>query len=226
MAVEERPGRAAAKGLIALSLVAGLLFGVSGDAGWVEAWLFVAMFLGGQVAAFRVMGPDLRAERSRVQPGTKSWDKVILALIAVLLPLGTWTLAALDHRHRWSGGAHMVWTAAGFALLLAGIGIILWAIATNRFFSAGVRIQRERGHTVVSDGPYAYVRHPGYAGMLAFVVGTPLALGSRWALAPSALYAMVLIVRTVLEDRTLAAELDGYAEYRERVRSRLVPSLW
>jgi protein-S-isoprenylcysteine O-methyltransferase Ste14 len=89
-----------------------------------------------------------------------------------------------------------------------------------------VRIQADRGQTVVSSGPYAYVRHPGYLGILALTIGTPFALGSRWALLPAALGMIVLIVRTVLEDGTLQAELAGYSEYTHRVRSRLIPRVW
>jgi protein-S-isoprenylcysteine O-methyltransferase Ste14 len=99
-------------------------------------------------------------------------------------------------------------------------------MVTNRFFSATVRIQADRGHVVVDRGPYRYVRHPGYAGALAFTLASPVALGSWRALIPAALTAAVLVLRTALEDRTLRAELTGYREYAGRVPGRLVPGLW
>jgi protein-S-isoprenylcysteine O-methyltransferase Ste14 len=102
----------------------------------------------------------------------------------------------------------------------------IWATAVNRFYGRFVRIQRERGHVVISDGPYRYVRHPGYLGQIVFSVASALALGSLWALIPGGLFAVLLVVRTALEDRTLQAELEGYEAYTRRVRHRLVPRIW
>lgn len=220
--------KAVVKMVVLQILLAGVLFGGSGDGRWGAGWLLLAVFVAAQVAALREMKrqPDLMVERSKLQPGTKPWDKLLVALLALVVPLLTWITAALDHRFGWTGRAHVASIAAGFAAIVLGIRLAQWALGVNRFFSATVRIQSDRGQTVVSSGPYAYVRHPGYAGMLALTVGTPLALGSRWALLPGALGVIVLIVRTVLEDSTLQAELAGYAEYTHRVRSRLVPYVW
>ena len=220
--------KALVKATVVLGILAGLLFGGSGDGRWVAAWLLMAVFATGQLAAFQEMKrqPDLLVERSKVQPGTKRWDKLLVALLAVVVPLLTWITAALDHRFGWTGREPIVNVGAGLVLMLLGFRLIQWAIAQNRFFAATVRIQTDRGQTVVSSGPYAYVRHPGYVGMLAFTIGTPLALGSRWALLPAALGVVVLVVRTALEDGTLQAELPGYADYTRRVRSRLVPHVW
>ena len=220
--------KALVKGIVVQGVVVGVLFGGSGDGRWVAAWLLLAVFVAGQVAAFREMKrqPDLLVERSKLQPGTKPWDKLLVALLALVVPLLTWITAALDHRFGWTGREQIARVAAGFVLMALGIKLTQWAIAENRFFAATVRIQTNRGQTVVSSGPYAYVRHPGYTGMLALMIGTPLALGSRWALLPAALGVVTLIVRTVLEDCTLQAELAGYADYTRRVRSRLVPYVW
>ena len=97
---------------------------------------------------------------------------------------------------------------------------------TNTFFSGTVRIQHDRGHAVISDGPYGWVRHPGYAGWSLSLITTPLMLGSFWALIPGALAALLLIVRTVFEDQTLQGELEGYSDYAQRVRYRLLPGVW
>jgi len=220
--------KALVKGIVVQGVVVGVLFGGSGDGRWGAAWLLLALFVIAQVAAFREMKrqPDLLVERSKLQPGTKPWDKLLVALLALVVPLLTWITAALDHRFGWTGREQIARVAAGFVLMALGIKLTQWAIAENRFFAATVRIQTNRGQTVVSSGPYAYVRHPGYTGMLALMIGTPLALGSRWALLPAALGVVTLIVRTVLEDCTLQAELAGYADYTRRVRSRLVPYVW
>jgi protein-S-isoprenylcysteine O-methyltransferase Ste14 len=99
-------------------------------------------------------------------------------------------------------------------------------MATNRFYSRYVRIQTERGHTVVMTGPYRFVRHPGYVGIIVFMLASGLALGSLWALIPAGILVVILVVRTGLEDRTLQAELPGYKEYARHVRYRLVPGVW
>jgi protein-S-isoprenylcysteine O-methyltransferase Ste14 len=99
-------------------------------------------------------------------------------------------------------------------------------MSANRFFANTVRIQTERGHKVVCTGPYALVRHPGCIGMIGFALSSPLALGSRLAYIPSAISLVVFVVRTALEDRTLQAELEGYADYARRVRWRLLPGVW
>jgi len=105
-------------------------------------------------------------------------------------------------------------------------GLFSWAMASNKFFSATVRIQDDRGHTVASGGPYQYVRHPGYVGYIASWIATSLALGSLWALFPAGLVMCLMVVRTVLEDKTLLEERDGYPDYAARVRYRLLPGVW
>ena len=114
------------------------------------------------------------------------------------------------------------------ALVIAALGYALgtWSMAANAFFSTVVRVQEDRDHAVATAGPYHYVRHPGYAGSFAFELATPILLGSLWALVPGGLAALLLVIRTALEDRTLHNELDGYEAYAKRVRYRLLPGLW
>jgi protein-S-isoprenylcysteine O-methyltransferase Ste14 len=97
---------------------------------------------------------------------------------------------------------------------------------SNKFFSSVVRIQKDRGHTVVAGGPYRFIRHPGYTGMSAFTLATPLILNLLWALVPAAATAALTLLRTLLEDRTLHNELDGYSDYARRVRYKLMPGFW
>jgi protein-S-isoprenylcysteine O-methyltransferase Ste14 len=104
--------------------------------------------------------------------------------------------------------------------------LFVWATAANTFFSRIVRIQPERDHTVVTGGPYRYVRHPAYAGAILYELAVPVLLASWPSLIVSSLNVLLLILRTALEDRTLQAELIGYSDYARRVRVRLLPGIW
>jgi protein-S-isoprenylcysteine O-methyltransferase Ste14 len=108
----------------------------------------------------------------------------------------------------------------------SGHALLVWSMVANAYFSLIVRIQADRSHQVVSSGPYRFVRHPGYLGSILFFLSTSLLLGSWWALIPGAAAALLIVIRTALEDRTLHAELPGYADYVERVRYRLLPGIW
>ena len=133
--------------------------------------------------------------------------------------------AGLDFR--WHGLRFPMWvTLAGLLVAMSGAAVTATAMYANRFFSSTVRIQTDRGHAVVSSGPYGLVRHPGYVGMFLAYLAMPVALGSLWALTPAVLTAILLVIRTALEDRTLRAELPGYAEYAATVRYRLLPGVW
>ncbi|MGB0068047.1 MAG: isoprenylcysteine carboxylmethyltransferase family protein, partial [Isosphaeraceae bacterium] len=113
-----------------------------------------------------------------------------------------------------------------YVLLVAGLAGMTWAESVNKFFEQTVRIQTDRGHRVIDTGPYALVRHPGYVAACLLFMGMPLALGSLWALIPAVLSCLLLVLRTIWEDRTLRDELVGYEEYTQRVRYRLVPGVW
>jgi protein-S-isoprenylcysteine O-methyltransferase Ste14 len=209
--------------------MASVLRFVSGRTDWSRAWIYVGFTMGFMVFGCIVLArlsPDLLAERSKVRHGTKTFDKWLVPFVALIGPLGTWCVAALDVRAHWPPMVPVWWSVAAFAVCGMGLLLAFWAMLTNRFFSATVRIQEERGHVVIDGGPYRYVRHPGYTGSLALSLATPVALGSWLALIPAAFLALVLAVRTALEDRTLRTELKGYEEYASRVRSRLVPGLW
>jgi protein-S-isoprenylcysteine O-methyltransferase Ste14 len=169
--------------------------------------------------------PELLAERSNIKAG-KSWDKAIVGIVVLLGPVATWITAGLDNRFHWSEGMPPLAFSAGVTVAALAAALIAWAMRSNKFFSSVVRIQKDRDHTVVSGGPYRFVRHPGYAGMSAFTLAAPLILDSRWALAPAAATAVITVLRTALEDRTLHNELDGYADYARRVKYKLVPGIW
>jgi protein-S-isoprenylcysteine O-methyltransferase Ste14 len=115
---------------------------------------------------------------------------------------------------------------AGLVMLAAALLLAAWAVRTNRFFSSVVRIQNDRGHHVITGGPYRLVRHPGYLGMLAGAIGGAIGIGSWWSLLPLAPLVMVVVMRTLREERLLIGSLQGYADYTKSVRSRLIPGLW
>jgi protein-S-isoprenylcysteine O-methyltransferase Ste14 len=211
-----------------LILVAILIL-VSGRPDWIRAWAYAGFtFLAQVVVAFRLMrvSPELLAERSRMRKGTKTWDKLLAPIVGVIGPLLMWLVAALDVRWHWPPIVSVWWSLAAFGVCAAGFLLTFWAMATNRFFSATVRIQPERGHVVIDGGPYRYLRHPGYTGAAVFTLASPVALGSWLALVPAALVVAVLVLRTALEDRTLRAELNGYRQYALRVPKRLLPGVW
>lgn len=205
-----------------------LVFLPAGSIGWRPGWLMVAVLVlafGASALVLARVNPVIYRARSRFQPGTKGWDK---ALLAVILPamVAILPVAALDAgRFHWS--AVPAWLVVlGYAALLAGIAVTAWAQAVNPFFEPGVRIQSERHQRVIDTGPYRFVRHPGYVAALLLFFGMALALGSYWALVPAAIASAVLVLRTAWEDRLLHAELPGYRDYACRVRSRLVPGIW
>ncbi len=206
---------------------AAALFLAAGRLDWPAAWAYVAMYLGiVAVNAVTILPRSLGlvAERGRMED-TKGWDRA-LAVPLGLSGLATLVVAGLEVRFRWSRPLPSVMQFKGMILTVLGYGVVSSAMASNRFFSSLVRIQRDRGHVVATGGPYRIVRHPGYLGMITASLATPLLLGSRWALLPGGLTAALYVVRTVLEDRTLQQELDGYSEYARKVRYRLIPGLW
>jgi protein-S-isoprenylcysteine O-methyltransferase Ste14 len=145
---------------------------------------------------------------------------VLLSTAVLLVVIG------LDERFGWTGELPLWVQLAGIALLLLSFYVISWSMASNRFFSGVVRIQEDRGHSVVTGGPYRFVRHPGYVGLVILACSVPLMLSSLWALVPAGLTVIVIVIRTALEDRTFQKELDGYTGYAQKVRFRLIPGIW
>jgi protein-S-isoprenylcysteine O-methyltransferase Ste14 len=199
----------------------------AGRLDWWAAWAYVAIFSGAVIFnVLFVLGkdPELIAERGETKENTKGWDKTVTNFITVVT-LFTLVVAGLDARFDWSQVGLAI-QIGGLTAVVAGYGIAIWAMAANRFFARVVRIQQDRGHAVCSSGPYRFVRHPGYVGMCVYSFATPFALGSWWAIVPALFIVIGFVIRTSLEDRTLQAELAGYAEYAARVRYRLVPGIW
>ena len=203
---------------------------ITGDWKWWEAWVYGGINVVGFVLSRVLAGrrhPDLIAERGRFMDheNTAAWDRVL----APLLGIGGFTVplaAGLDAL----GGRTLIFSppvkAAALTLMLAGWILGTWALMENRYFSGVVRIQSDRGHQVISTGPYRLVRHPGYSGGLITYLAVPIFLDSLWAFVPVVLLVIILVVRTRLEDKLLQEQLEGYRDYAGRVRSRLLPGIW
>jgi protein-S-isoprenylcysteine O-methyltransferase Ste14 len=217
------------KAVLFIAVLAALLFGVSGDIFWAGGWLYLGVFSGCSIISTILMvrhNPGLLKERMQPGEGAKPWDRILAPLMAGVCPALIVATAALDVRLGRTGAFSLALVAASVACAIAGHALMTWAMMRNDFFSALVRIQSDRGHLVTTHGPYRFVRHPGYVGMLMFASSTPFILGSWWALVPAALNVFVGALRTALEDRTLHRELDGYADYARAVPCRLLPGIW
>jgi protein-S-isoprenylcysteine O-methyltransferase Ste14 len=211
-----------------MAIMAAVLFISAGRLNYWQGWVFleINIFFLGLTAWTLRNNPALIQERLHPGQGMKSWDKVYYALSTPLY-LVSLILAGIDagHVHRKGHIAPAVYALAfvGYAL---GQSLMLWAKSVNTFFSSVVRIQEDRGHCVCREGPYRWLRHPGYLGGLLFGLSMPLVLGSTWALVPAGIIALLLIARTRLEDATLMKELAGYKDYADAVRFRLLPGIW
>lgn len=202
------------------------LFVPAGRLSWPMAWAVLLFYMAFSAAGFLLLPEALIEERSRLPQDTQPADLLIAGLAFVFLYPATLVVCGLDARWHWSPPIPAAIQGAALAVFALGYALSLWAARSNPFFSAVVRIQRERGHHVIASGPYAFVRHPGYAGPILGHLCLPIALGSLRGLVPAALGIAFLVLRTAYEERTLARDLPGYREYALRVRWRLIPGLW
>ncbi len=213
-----------------LSIPLFLLF-CGGDAIWWQAWSFCVMILlagiGGRYLAEK-RHPGILVERSSIEKArnAKPWDKVLAPLMALSFSFPLVIIAGLDHRYEWTPSFPLWVNISGLVLIALGYAFATWALIENRFFSTTVYIQTDRGHSVCDSGPYAFVRHPGYAGNLLAVAGIIMGLNSLWSLIPAMAALVITVMRTSLEDRTLHDELPGYSDYAKRVNYRLFPGIY
>lgn len=210
---------------------AAILFLAAGTWDWVWGWVFIGLmgiFLASHVVLLVPINPDLLVERAGGlrQEGGKRWDRWLASLAAGVFPIISWYVAGLDLRFAWSSPKPLAIHLIGAGAVALGYALFMWAMVSNAFFSEVVRIQEDRGHQVATDGPYRFVRHPGYSGAILAFLGTPLLLGSWWALIPTGFGVAGYILRTALEDKTLQLELEGYQAYTEQVHYRLIPGVW
>jgi protein-S-isoprenylcysteine O-methyltransferase Ste14 len=209
--------------------MAALLFVPAGTWRWPAAWVFLAaMTLIGLFAGLWLArtDPDLFAERMRVtaQAGQPAADKIFVLVLGVALM--AWFVLIGINRRLHGPDFSIALQALGLAMQLASTVFIMWVMRENSFAAPLVKVQSERGHHVISSGPYAWVRHPMYSGAVVYFAGIPLLLGSAWGLILSPLFALLFAIRIAIEERTLREGLAGYDEYMKRVRYRLLPGVW
>lgn len=202
-----------------------LLFVSAGTIRWPWAWVMIGAYVCLLAINSFVLPREVIEERGRKKENVKTWDRVLTGLGAIPM-LGVYVVAGLDYRYGWSPGLHPGVHVISLILFLISFMLVTWSMVSNKFFSTMVRLQTERGHAVATGGPYRFVRHPGYVGFSITSITLPLILGSLYGLIPGVISVALMVVRTALEDRTLQAELEGYAAYAKEVRYRLVPYIW
>jgi protein-S-isoprenylcysteine O-methyltransferase Ste14 len=223
----EPRARLAARAALRFSLL-GLLGILAAWLGWTQALAYLGLMLAtlaANLAVIRLRNPGLLRERLKADRFTEPFDRTLMTL-ATPLSLALFAVAGLDVlRFRWSPAPFEV-SLLGAALHVTGAIPVAWCMAVNPYLERASRVQEERGQTVVTDGPYRYVRHPMYAGVMLMLAGWPLLLGSYWACGPAALLAVIIVLRTAYEDRMLRRGLPAYEQYSRRTRFRLLPGVW
>jgi len=202
------------------------LFIPAGTIFWLEAWIYLIIFLTFftvVVLYFSKHDPELLQKRAKPKFKEK-WDKIVMVLMFFgFFP--TFIIPGFEKKYGWSNVPFFV-EVIGFIVLSLGLLIIFLVMKENTFLSKAIEIQKERGHTVITTGPYRIVRHPMYFGFILFIVFYCLALGSLFSLIPSALGVVGIVIRTILEDRMLHKELEGYTEYAQKTKKKLIPLIW
>jgi protein-S-isoprenylcysteine O-methyltransferase Ste14 len=213
---------------ISFAVELAILFLAAGTIHWIWPWIWcvinaVIVSINGTI--MMRTNPETVAERGQPKE-RKDWDKIVGGLWALSLYIAIPLVAGLDFRFGWTRGLGTAGNIAGAVVYTAGLVLFSWAMITNAYFSTAARIQTDRGQTVCRSGPYRFVRHPGYLGTILQSVGTSFLFGSLWSLIPAAVGVVAVIVRTVLEDRMLQNELDGYRDFVREIPYRLVPGIW
>jgi protein-S-isoprenylcysteine O-methyltransferase Ste14 len=216
------------RSIVALLVMIVLIFVSAGTLRYWQGWIVTGFYIAISIFALKGFSDkkDLLQERIKPGPGVKWWDKIIFR---IFVPLTTITMifSAMDcGRFHFSPKLPTIVYVISFVVMVGSYSFIMWAMRVNNFFSSRVRIQSDRGQYVVSEGPYKFVRHPGYLGVLFWQPSMALMMGSVWGLVPAGLAVLTIVVRTYLEDKMLQKELPGYSEYAQKVRYRLVWGVW
>ncbi len=216
------------KGVVTVLFMLVLIFVPAGTLHWPEAWLLLLLYFAGISAVMiwmKTKAPGLLKERMSRNKEIKTWDKMIMTAYSFLLII-LLAVPGLDAvRFVWSDVPLFV-KVLGFMGYIPALLFGFWAVRENAYASDVVRIQEDRGHSVCTTGPYRFVRHPMYVGVILFILCFPLSLGSLYSFIPASLIVALFIIRTSLEDKTLQKELPGYKEYAQKVRYRLFPGVW
>jgi len=211
--------------MMSVIVIAILLLVSAGKIDWLYAWVYIISSVLVIIINACIFPPELISERGRKKDNVEKWDRMVSGLL--ILPwLALYIVSGLDIRFGLSLELAAWIHISGLAIYILGNAFVSWAMISNIYFSTAVRIQYDRGHTVSIGGPYRFMRHPGYVGMIIYLLATPLILGSIWAFIPASLTGILFIIRTAFEDNTLKNKLEGYKEYAERVKYRLIPGIW
>ncbi|MBN2366066.1 MAG: isoprenylcysteine carboxylmethyltransferase family protein [Calditrichaeota bacterium] len=216
------------RGAMVLFVLGIILLLIAGRTSYWQAWVFCAICFLLVVGLSIVFGKDFDSikERMKSGPGTKWWDKLFWAIYGPM-NMAIVIVAALDAgRFLWSVTLPWFVYSTGYFIFVFSAILHLWAIYSNKFYAKTVRIQGEKEQVVIESGPYRYVRHPGYIGIMLMVTSMAVVLGSLRALIPALIVSVLLFIRTILEDYTLLQELAGYRDYSQKVRYRLIPGVW
>jgi protein-S-isoprenylcysteine O-methyltransferase Ste14 len=211
--------------MMSVILIAIILLVSAGKIDWIYAWVYITSSLLVIIINAFIFPTELISERGRKKENIEKWDRLISGLITFPW-LALYIVSGLDIRFGLSLELASWIHITGLVIFALGNAFVSWAMISNIYFSTAVRIQYDRGHTVSIGGPYRFMRHPGYVGMIIYLLASPIILGSIWALIPASLAVILFIIRTAFEDNTLKNKLEGYKEYAEKVKYRLIPGIW
>ena len=218
----------ALKSLSIFIILIAVTFIIAGRLDYWQGWVFNGLNIFFILVTYVVLKDrkDLIRERLKPGEGMKKWDRVYFAVSTPLFFVML-IISILDAgRFYWKPTVPLLIIFSGILLYSIGQIIVIWAKKTNKFFSSVVRIQTDRKHTVCTDGPYRFVRHPGYSGGLLFTIATPFVFGSFWGCIPALITMIFIGGRTYMEDKTLKKELRGYKDYAQKVKYKLIPFIW
>ena len=223
---EELKGKLIFKSIFSLALIIAITFIGAGRINYWQGWIYNGLNIIFLMLSYFLLSRELMEERLKPKEGIKKWDK-ICSIVSAPVSFAILIISILDGgRFDWEPRIPILVVIIGVVVYTTGQIIVLWAKKVNKFFSIVVRIQKDRGQTVCKDGPYRFVRHPGYLGGLLYIIVTPIVLSSFWGLIPAVIAVVLLFIRTYLEDKTLQRELEGYTDYTNETRYRLLPGIW
>jgi len=216
------------RSVIAPILMAVLYFAAAGSMNNHYAWIYFILFFVLSVSAngfFYINHRDLLFHRNSIKSDAKGWDKILMPT-AVFSGFHLQSIVmGLDARFNWSYLGHR-FSIIGLVIFIISFLFTIWAMYVNRYFEANVRIQHDREHRVISEGPYRFIRHPGYVSFIMTTFSIPLIFGSLYGFINAVISTVLILIRTGMEDQTLKNELDGYADYAQKVKYRILPGFW